>query len=99
VILVVIAAGLFGYAAWRIIDAMLDPERQGTSAKGVAIRASYAVRGLVHAVLGVQAVRVAIASERRSGQAVEAWTARALGMPLGKWLVVAAGLTVAGYGC
>jgi hypothetical protein len=99
VILVVIAAGLFGYAAWRIIDAVLDPERQGTSAKGVAIRASYAVRGLVHAVLGVQAVRVAIASERRSGQAVEAWTARALGMPLGKWLVVAAGLTVAGYGC
>src|SRR5215217_7883068 len=31
VVLIIIAAGLFGYAAWRIIDAVLDPERRGTS--------------------------------------------------------------------
>src|SRR5215207_4704218 len=52
VVLIIIAAGLFGYAAWRIIDAALDPERRGTSAKGLAIRGGNLVRGIVHAVLG-----------------------------------------------
>ena len=97
-ILVVIAAGLFGYAAWRIIEAILDPERRGTSAKGLALRASFAVRGIVHAALGVQAVRLATGAAPSRGQGVETWTARLLDAPFGRWLVVGAGLAVAGYG-
>jgi hypothetical protein len=97
-ILVVIAAGLFGYAVWCIIEALLDPERRGTTLKGLAIRASYAARGIIHAALGVQAVRLAMGSDRSRGQAVESWTARVLDAPLGPWLVIAAGLAVAGYG-
>jgi uncharacterized protein DUF1206 len=98
VILVVIAAGLFGYAAWRVTEALLDPARRGTSPKGIAVRASIAARGLVHAALGVQAVRLAGGTARTRGQAVEDWTARALDAPLGVWLVIAAGVAVAGYG-
>jgi hypothetical protein len=100
IILVVIAAGLFGYAAWRIIDGILDPERRGKSAKGIALRASNVVRGIVHAVLGVQAVRLAMGSARGggSGQAVEQWTGRVLDAPFGTWLVMGGGLVVAGYG-
>ena len=100
IILVVIAAGLFGYAAWRIIDGILDPERRGNSAKGIALRASNVVRGIVHAVLGVQAVRLAMGSARGagSGQAVEEWTGRVLDAPFGPWLVMGGGLVVAGYG-
>lgn len=98
VILVVIAAGLFGYAAWRVIEALLDPERRGSSPKGIALRSSIAARGLIHAALGVQAVRLASGSARTRGQAVEEWTARALEAPLGVWLVIGAGVTVAGYG-
>ena len=97
-ILVVIAAGLFGYAAWRIIEAILDPERRGTTAKGLAVRASFAVRGIVHAALGLQAVRLATGGGRGGGQAVETWTGRLLDAPFGRWLVVGAGLAVAGYG-
>ena len=40
-VLLVIAVGLFGYAAWRIVEAILDPARRGTSAKGLALRASF----------------------------------------------------------
>jgi hypothetical protein len=98
-ILVVIAAGLFGYAAWRITEALLDPERRGHGAKGLALRASYAARGIFHAVLGAQAVRVAMGSAgSSSGEATETWTARALEAPFGAWIVVAIGLSVAGYG-
>jgi len=97
-ILVVIAAGLFGYAAWRIIEAILDPEHRGTSAKGLALRTSFAVRGIVHAALGLQAVRLATGTARGRGHAVEAWTARLLDAPFGRWLVVGVGLAVGGYG-
>ena len=96
VILVVIAAGLFGYATWRIIEAILDPERRGTTAKGLALRTSFAVRGIVHAALGLQAVRLATGAAPGRGQAVETWTGRLLDAPFGRWLVVAAGLAVAG---
>jgi len=98
VILVVIAAGLFGYATWRVIEAILDPERRGRNVKGIALRGSYAARGIIHAALGVQAVRLAVGSQRSRGQAVESWTARVLDAPLGAWLVIAAGIAVAGYG-
>ena len=97
-ILVVIAAGLFGYAAWRIIQAILDPEHRGTTAKGLAVRASFAARGIVHAALGLQAVRLAIGAAPGRGQAVEKWTGRLLDAPFGRWLVVGAGLAVGGYG-
>ena len=97
-ILVVIAVGLFGYAAWRVIEAILDPERRGTGPKGLTLRASFAARGILHAALGVQAVRLATGTARSRGQAVEVWTGRLLDAPLGRWLVIGAGVAVAGYG-
>ena len=98
VLLVVIAAGLFGYAAWRIAEAILDPEQRGSGAKGLALRGSFAARGIFHAALGVQAIRLAIGAGSEGGQAAEKWTARVLDAPFGSWLVIAAGLSVAGYG-
>lgn len=96
--LVVIAAGLFGYAMWRLIEAALDPEHRGNGPKGLALRASFAIRGLFHAALGVQAVRLAIGAGGSGDQAAEAWTARVLEAPFGPWLVMAAGASIIGYG-
>ena len=98
VLLVVIAAGLFGYAAWRLAEAILDPEHRGHDAKGLALRISFAARGLFHAALGVQALRLAMGSASSGDQATEEWTARLLDAPFGGWLVVIAGASVAGYG-
>ena len=64
IVLIVIAAGLFGYAAWRLIEAWVDPERRGTSLKGLGVRIGDAGRGVVHAALGVQAVRLALGRSR-----------------------------------
>jgi hypothetical protein len=98
ILLLAVAVGLSGYAAWQIVEAILDPERRGTTAKALASRAGYAGRGVFHAALGAQAVRVAIAHDRATKQAVEAWTARALDAPFGTWIVIASGAAVAGYG-
>ena len=39
VALLVTAAGLMGYALWRVVEAVVDPERRGRRPKGLALRA------------------------------------------------------------
>ena len=56
--LVVAAIGLFGYAAWRIVQGVLDPERDGRGWKGIAMRVGFVARGVMHAALGWQALRL-----------------------------------------
>ena len=96
-LLVVIAVGLVGYAAWRIIEGVADPERKGSTAKGLALRASYVVRGLAHFMLAVQALRIASAhgSGGQDGAAAKQATSRAIHVPHGEWLVILAGVGVA----
>ena len=96
--LIVIALGLFGYAAWRITEAVLDPEQKGNGLKGIALRVSYAARGLFHAAVGVQAVRMATGAGGSDDRSTETLTATAMEAPMGMWLVVGAGLFIAGYG-
>lgn len=99
VFLILIAIGFFGYAAWRLVEAVLDPERRGTDLKGLAVRFGLAVRGLVHGALGVTALRLATGhSVGRSGNQAKEWTSRGLDVPGGELLVTAAGLAIAGYG-
>lgn len=94
-----IAIGLFGYAAWRIVEAITDPERRGTDAKGLAMRASFVARGLLHAGLGVSALRLVFGDRDASGggQRADSYTARAMDLG-GESLVWAGALAIGGYG-
>ena len=96
--LFVIAAGLLGYALWRIVEAVVDPDRRGTGAKGLALRAGFAIRGLFHGALGIGALRVALRHGGRSGNQTRHWTAVVLGLPAGEILVWLGAAGVAGYG-
>src|SRR5918994_2445620 len=58
-LLFVIAAGLMGYAVWRVVEAIVDPDGRGHGAKGLALRTSFAARGLLHGTIGVAAFRMA----------------------------------------
>src|SRR4030095_2185578 len=49
------AIGLVGSAAWRVLQSLFDPARLGHDWRGLAIRATFVVRGGLHAVLGWQA--------------------------------------------
>lgn len=94
-----VAVGLIGYAVWRLIEAWLDPERRGTGVKGLALRASFAFRAIIHAALAVTAVRLAVGSPvEGDGNDAERWASRALGVTGGRWLLWVVALCVAGYG-
>jgi hypothetical protein len=97
VLLIVLACGLCGYAIWRLLDAIGDPDRDGTSPKGLIVRAGNAARGLAYGALGVDAFRL-LRGSGQSGDQTELWAARLLDLPLGTLLVGIGGAIVAAYG-
>jgi Domain of Unknown Function (DUF1206) len=99
VILLVMAGGLIGYAVWRVVEAIVDPDGRGSGAKGVALRAGSAGRGLLHGALAVTALRLAYGdrSATSNDQARE-WTSVAFDLPAGGLLVWIIAASVVGYG-
>jgi hypothetical protein len=97
VLLLVAAIGLFGYAAWRVVQGVLDPERYGHDWKGLGMRIGFVARGLLHGALGWQALRLyrGLSASRGSGE--RALARELLAWPLGDWLLVAAGLGLVGF--
>jgi hypothetical protein len=99
-VLFVLAIGLCGYSVWRVLDAFLDPDRHGTSARGLGIRVGGGFRALVYGGLGVEAFRLARGLRGTGGSdaRLRMWTATVMTWPLGDWLVGLIGLVTAGYG-
>lgn len=99
-LLAVIAIGLAGYALWCFVRAIVDPENDGSDAKGLAKRAFQFGKGVVHVALVVAVVGMIRGTggggDQESG--VEQWTATLISFPLGIWLVGAAGVGVIAYG-
>jgi hypothetical protein len=96
-----LAIGLAGYAAWRLVCALRDPEGHGRRDwKRKAVRVGYAGRALIHAGLAWQAARLALGQPGgSSGDAqAKAHTAQLLSAPFGTWLVGLVALGVIGYG-
>ena len=99
--LLVIAAGLIGYAFWRIVSAFTDADNHGSDAKGLVIRTASVVRGLFYGTLAYTIIRLLL-HQGGSGQGSDVtsrhWTARALDHPYGFVLVMLAGLSIIVYG-
>jgi hypothetical protein len=88
-----LALGLFGYALWRVVQGVLDPENKGTDFKGLAVRAGMVASGLIYGSLALAAVRIASGS-RDAGGGTQGWTADLMTRPFGRWLVAIAGIAV-----
>jgi hypothetical protein len=97
-LLFVIALGLAGYAAWRLVQAALDPELRRETMKGRFERAGYAVSGISHVLLAIYALRLALRSGGGGGGSAPGdaqahdWTAWLMGQPGGTLLVILVGL-------
>jgi hypothetical protein len=85
-LLLVAIIGFLGYAAWRVLQGLFDPDRLGHNWRGLAIRASFVARGVVHAVLGWQVVRVYRGLSAASGTSEREVATEAFRWPLGDWL-------------
>ncbi|OWP64330.1 hypothetical protein CDA63_04660 [Hymenobacter amundsenii] len=98
ILLGLIAFGLLGYIAWRLVQAFSDTENKGSDAKGLARRVGYAASGLVYASLAWYAGQLAFSGSADSGNGKETLTAKVLGWPGGEWLVMLAGIATIGVG-
>lgn len=92
----VLAIGFLAYAAWRFVEAALDPED-----KGALQRVGKALRGVLYIGLFATAMRMVIggAKSASGGSKSDDVTATVLEWPGGRAIVIAAGLVLLGIGC
>lgn len=91
-LLALVAIGLLGYALWRVVEAINNPER-----KGIPYRVWLAGRGLFHGYLAWEAIRLAF-GDSAGGNDARHWTRRLMDQPFGVWLVALTGMGIAAYG-
>jgi hypothetical protein len=93
-LLVLIAVGLFGYALWRFVQGVFDPENKGRDAKGLVQRGAMVASGVAYAGFALLAFRLITRSGGGGGGGQESMTAKLLSLPFGRALVILAGLAV-----
>jgi len=98
-VLSAVAVGLLGYAVWRCVEGIADPERRGNDARAMAVRSSFVASGVVHLWLAFAAIQATLGHPSASGgtQSRQA-TATAFRFPRGEWAVLVAALGVGGFG-
>lgn len=97
-LLLVLGVGLCGYAAWRLLDAIRDPDRHGTDFKGLVVRIGNAIRGCIYGALGVEAFRLLAGLTGSNSNEARVWTGRIMEVPLGVWIVGIVGAIITVYG-
>jgi hypothetical protein len=93
-LLALVAVGLLGYALWRAVEGIADPERRGTDAKGLAVRGYMLASAVLHAGLCLGAVRLLLGDPGGGQDATRHWTARLMAQPAGRFLVALVGIAV-----
>lgn len=56
----IVAAGLWAFALWRVVQAVVDSDRAGKSASGIAKRVVLGLTGLLYVPLALAAVRLLV---------------------------------------
>jgi hypothetical protein len=102
VLLWLIGLGLYGFAAWRALQSVLDADRQGTSPKAIASRIGQAVSGLVYGGMAISVFGVIDALEDLRELEDQADTRASiqalLDMPMGIMLVTSVGVFILACG-
>ena len=96
----VIALGLLGYAAWRVIEGITNPQCK-TGAKGAAYRVGSIARGVIHLVLAGAAASLALWRESSGGGGggrIREYVGKGLAMPGGVYVLWAVAAGFLGYG-
>ena len=89
-----LAAGLAGYALWRLAQAIFDRDAEGEGPKGLAKRAGHLAKGVWYGVLCGLTVSVLVGNG--GGSSEQQTTAGVFERPFGRYIVYAAGLAFLG---
>jgi hypothetical protein len=96
-LLVLLSVGLFGYAAWKVVQGVMDPDDRGADAHGVVRRVAYVGSGAIHGLLAFTAAQSVFGAEDSSEDAMAA-SAMAYQPPVGRILVAVVGVVVISVG-
>jgi hypothetical protein len=97
VLLVVLAVGLLGYAMWKLVQGIMDPDNKGSGAHGVLRRVGYVGSGMIYAGLAFTAAQSLFGTEDTSEDTVTL-SVMIYQPPFGQILVGLVGLGVIGVG-
>ena len=94
-ILVLLALGLTGYALWKFVQGIMDPDERGSDVGGIMRRVAYCGSALIHLGIAFGALEELFGVEGQS-TTIDQWTAYAMSYqpPLGQILVGLVGLGV-----
>jgi hypothetical protein len=101
--MLLIALGMLAYMVWRFVDAALDLENHGTSAKGLVARSALVITGLIHGAIGLSVATAAIGyrsggSSGSGSGGTQTATQKLMSLPYGPLLVGLVGLATIGAG-
>jgi hypothetical protein len=96
VILGMVAAGLFAYVLWRLIQAFLDPENKGRDAKGLWLRVFYFSIACAYSSVAIAALRLLTDHRATRDAGLAPIVAKVMDLPFGSFgvLALAVGLLV-----
>lgn len=97
VLLAIVGLGLGGYSVWRLIQAIHDPEHEGTEKGALAKRFGYFLSAMTNGSLCFVAFRLVTAGSAEKSSAPQ-MVSKAFGIPAGTWFVTFAGLVFVGVG-
>ncbi len=100
VLLGAIAMGLVGYAMWRCIQALGDPDGHGRDLTALAIRTSLLVSAITHFLLALFAINLIFTFGNSSGESngSQGFADWLMSQAYGRWLVGGAGIALIGAG-
>jgi hypothetical protein len=95
--LALLAVGLVGYALWKLLQGIMDPDLKGSDAHGISRRIGYVGSGAIHCVLAYIAAQ-SIMGEEDSSEDVMMASAMVYQPPFGQLVVGLVGLIAIGVG-
>jgi TRAP-type C4-dicarboxylate transport system permease small subunit len=95
--LMIVGAGLFGYALWRIVSSVTDAERRHDIPTSIIMRSADFIEGIVYASFGLWVLRYLTRDHVDATDQTSYFTNRLMHLPAGRWLVVIAGALVLAY--
>ena len=98
VLLVLVAVGLVGYALWRAVQAVQDPDGHGTDLKGLVIRTGLGISAVLHLLLAAFSLNMIVALGSTGDGGSSGFAGWLMGRPYGRVLVMCCGVAIIGAG-